>query len=211
MSLQLQKLLNKYFSCNLKEDGIIGSNSKEAIKGVKYKMQMPLISNTELFKKMQYYNINYEKFKNYFDTLYTDIYEFCQANNYDELALLSQFALETNYLYSIIPNSYNLGNVKAKECEKFISIKTHEFINNEKIYINDKFRKYNNYVEFLEHYDELISMDRYVKAYKNKNNVFLYFKGLYEGGYATDPDYVDKMLNIYNTLYTFYIAFWKGE
>lgn len=211
MSLELQRLINKYFDYNLVEDGILGSKSKQAIKEVKSKMLIPFMSTTELFTKLQYYNINHSKLKKYFDTLYVDIYEFCQLNDYDELALLSQFALETNYLYSIIPNSYNLGNIKARECEEFISVKTHEYINGEKVYITDKFRKYDSYTDFLEYYDKLISKERYVKAYINKSNPFLYFKGLYEGGYATDPNYVDKMLNIYNTLYTFYIAFWKGK
>lgn len=203
--LKIQQQLNKLFNTGLVEDGIYGKNTKIAIELGKAKLQQSGVSDDYFFNSLNYFYRNYNTFKDYFDTLYYEIEEFCEDKDYDPLILMAQFALETGYGKKIIPNSYNLGNIKAREGDPFIEIITHEYISGKKIKIKDKFKEYDSYYHFLVEYDNLVCKNaRYIKACKNKNNPYLYFKGLYEGGYATDIKYIDKNLFIYGKFYEFF-------
>ena len=56
--------------------------------------------------------------------------------------------------------------------------------------------KYKDPKHYLESYFDLIEKDpRYQEAYKNRKDPKKYLMGLKKGGYASDPDYVEKILN----------------
>ena len=212
MIKQLQKISNQYFGTNLKVDGINGAKTKKAIYNMKLVIQQTNINDKELYNKLMYYTSNYKKFTKYFDEVYDKIRVFASTYGYDAFSLLSQFALETGYGAGIIEGSYNLGNIKAKHGEPFVEVVTTEYYNNIETTIKDKFRKYEDYYDFLVHYHDLLqNTDRYTKAFKNRDNCYMFFRGLSEGGYATDPNYITKALNTYNILKIFYSAFYKNK
>lgn len=121
--------------------------------------------------------------------------------------LLAQAALETGWGKKIIQNengesSFNLFNIKANKSWNLetVSKKTLEYENG----VADKemasFKKYSNFFESFKDYIDLIkSHKRYQNAIDNATNPKAYLQGLYEGGYATDPQYVNKVFKIYNS------------
>lgn len=59
------------------------------------------------------------------------------------------------------------------------------------------FRKYKTFVEsFIDYGDFILNNPRYKKAVKFKNNPRKYIYELWKAGYATDPHYVRKVLDI---------------
>jgi flagellar protein FlgJ len=63
----------------------------------------------------------------------------------------------------------------------------------------DDFRAYNTYEESFQDFVRLVST-RYPSAWANRTNPFLFVRGLAQGGYATDPDYVNKLSSIIRSL-----------
>lgn len=54
--------------------------------------------------------------------------------------------------------------------------------------------KFNSPMEYLDYYDKMIQK-RFPNAYKVRNNPRKFIEELKKGGYATDPDYVEKVMN----------------
>ena len=118
--------------------------------------------------------------------------------------IASQAILETGWL-QYIPKDYetgetsnNLFGIKAfNEDIPYIRCFTHEFFNGKYISVLAKFRKYKNYEESFVDYGKLIlQADRYKKAVANKNNPKAYIYELWKAGYATSPDYPEKILRV---------------
>ena len=93
----------------------------------------------------------------------------------------------------------NLFGIKAGSSwdGKTINMRTAEYKGNSKYYINDDFRKYNNFSEsILDHGRFLNENSRY-----SKHGVFSVrtsseqAKALQKAGYATDPNYAQKLIN----------------
>lgn len=117
---------------------------------------------------------------------------------------ISQAILETGWGKASIGN--NIFGIKANASWKGKTqvVRTHEFINGKKIYVDAKFRDYNSIEESLEDRFRLLSNSRYKKVVQAKN----YKEGakeLYKAGYATDPQYANKLIRIIeqNKLYEF--------
>ena len=117
---------------------------------------------------------------------------------------IAQAILETGWGKASIGN--NLFGIKANASwkGKVQTVKTHEFINGKKVYIDAKFRDYNSIEESLEDRFKLLSNNRYKKVvqakdYKEAANE------IYKAGYATDPQYPQKLIQIIeqNKLYEY--------
>jgi len=93
--------------------------------------------------------------------------------------------------------SYNLFGIKGKGSNGFVEVYTHEYINGKKIRIIAKFRAYTSYTEsFMDYGNLILNNKRYKKAVANKNNPRAYIWELWKAGYATSPDYPQKILKI---------------
>ena len=76
------------------------------------------------------------------------------------------------------------------------SFKTHEFIQGEKVQVVDSFRKYSSLEEsFLDFGRFLNQNPRYALALQEKDPE-RFAKALQAAGYATDPEYADKLISI---------------
>lgn len=123
--------------------------------------------------------------------------------------LLAQSALETGWGKHVIhdrfgASSFNLFGIKAGDDwhGKVVSARTTEYVSGQPVTKYEKFRAYATFKESMTDYAGLISSDpRYVAAYKQKSDPLKYFNGLQLAGYASDPNYsnkINKILNIIN-------------
>ena len=114
----------------------------------------------------------------------------------------SQAILETGWL-KFIPKdidtgeiSYNLFGIKA-HTHPYIECMTHEDIRGVKVGVLAKFKKYRNYEESFIAYGKLIlESPRYKKAVAVKDDPREYIKEIWKAGYASDPNYVSKVIQI---------------
>lgn len=126
----------------------------------------------------------------------------------DPKLLLAQAALETGWGTKIakLPNgesSYNLFGIKAGNewGGKKASSKTIEYENGMAKRKTDWFRAYDNFAESLLDYANLMRNSiRYKASINNAHVPQLYTKALQEAGFATDPHYANKIMQIYNRL-----------
>lgn len=121
--------------------------------------------------------------------------------------LLAQAALETGWGRSLIKNrdgsnSFNLFNIKADKSwqGKQAQVSTLEFEQGIAKKVNAGFRSYRSYQESFRDYVDFIKTNpRYALALRKAGNAHQYIRELQHAGYATDPNYADKVMNIYQS------------
>ncbi len=124
----------------------------------------------------------------------------------DPKLLLAQVALETGWGKFVARDgegntSNNLFNIKAnaKGANEFVQAKTTEYMDGSVINITASFKKYPFVEESFNDYVSLIKgNERYATVLAHANDPTRYANELYHAGYATDPNYADKILAIYN-------------
>lgn len=127
--------------------------------------------------------------------------------------LLAQAALETGWGRSLIKNSngstsFNLFNIKADKAwqGKQAQMPTLEFEQGIAKKVNAGFRSYASFEESFRDYVDFIKTNpRYQTALKQVGNGERYLQELQQAGYATDPNYANKVMSIYrgNTMAEF--------
>lgn len=125
----------------------------------------------------------------------------------DANVIVAQAALETGWGKSVIKNeqgesSFNLFNIKA---DKFwrgnqVNKETLEFDGNVVKKEKAGFRSYASYAESFADYVEFIKTNpRYAKALTKVEKAEEYMQELQQAGYATDPNYADKVIRIFQS------------
>lgn len=115
--------------------------------------------------------------------------------------LLAQAALETGWGKHVIhnnkgENSHNLFNIKADSRwdGESVRVPTLEFKNGVAAKEQASFRQYNSYAESFNDYVNFIQDNpRYQKALTVASDVNAYATELQKAGYATDPNYAEKI------------------
>ncbi|MEN9596478.1 MAG: flagellar assembly peptidoglycan hydrolase FlgJ [Pseudomonadota bacterium] len=123
----------------------------------------------------------------------------------DPNALLAQAALESGWGNSLIKNadgsnSYNLFNIKADRSwrGKQAQVSALEFDQGIARRVSSGFRSYASFQESFNDYANFIKNNpRYDSAVTKTDNVGQYMRELQHAGYATDPNYADKVMHIY--------------
>jgi flagellum-specific peptidoglycan hydrolase FlgJ len=117
--------------------------------------------------------------------------------------MASQAILETGWLKSIPKDfntneiSNNLFGIKARKTMPYVFCYTHEYYDGVKVKTLARFRKYKNYEEsFIDYGNLILNNIRYKKAVEVKHNPRAYIEEIWKAGYATDPDYVSKVIQI---------------
>lgn len=122
-------------------------------------------------------------------------------------AILSQAALETGWGQHIIDkadgkSSHNLFNIKADSRwqGEHATTGTVEYRDGVAVKEQAQFRSYDNYQDsFNDYVDFLQTQPRYQNALKQTHDPEQFIEGLHKAGYATDPDYADKIKQIMNS------------
>ena len=130
-----------------------------------------------------------------------------QDSNLDPTLLVAQAALETGWGKFVIENeqgesSFNFFGIKADQRwgGESANTTTHEFIDGRKLVVKAPFRAYQSaedsfadYVKFIE------ESPRYQEAVAAAAEPEKYAQALQQAGYATDPNYADKIIRIKNS------------
>lgn len=130
--------------------------------------------------------------------------EASQASGIPSKFMLGQAALESGWGKRQIKGqdgsySYNLFGIKAGNDwnGKVAEAVTTEYINGVKHKRVEKFRAYDNYAESFKDFAKLmLDSPRYNQVIANLNNPTQYAKELQKAGYATDPNYAKKLVNV---------------
>ena len=116
--------------------------------------------------------------------------------------VIAQACLETGYGASQLMMKANaIFGIKAGLSwrGKVYSAKTKEVYNSKPITITDTFRAYNNLEESIEDFFNLICNNKRYQGAVHSNNFVECIHGIASGGYATDPSYANKIIQIINS------------
>jgi flagellar protein FlgJ len=133
--------------------------------------------------------------------------EAAQELGVDPKVIIAQAALETGWGRALVKNSdgsnsFNLFNIKADKSwqGKQAQVSTLEFDRGIAKKVNAGFRTYGSFQESLKDYVQLIkSNPRYGDALKQAGSAENYTRELQQAGYATDPNYANKIMSIYHS------------
>ena len=110
--------------------------------------------------------------------------------------LVAQDALESNWGKSSLAKDFNFGGIKAVKGTPFIEKETKEYSSKNGMHkTKSKFRKFNSLNDYVNYKIDLLSGKRY-QAFTGDPTQF--YHRIKAGGYATDPNYVAKLTNMYN-------------
>jgi len=122
----------------------------------------------------------------------------------DHRVLIAQSALETGWGQSILSDhagrsSHNLFNIKAGSYWEggTVGVTTLEFSNGIPRQQRARFRAYGSFAESFADYIALLkSQPRYAAALANADDPARFMRSLQQAGYATDPEYARKVLEL---------------
>ncbi|CAK2851755.1 Peptidoglycan hydrolase FlgJ [Vibrio crassostreae] len=121
----------------------------------------------------------------------------------DSSLLLAQAALETGWGSKMVKNSLgnsnNLFNIKADRSWKGdkVATQTLEFHGKTAVKESASFRSYSNFEDSFNDYVKFLNESpRYETALQHQGNSENFIKGIHQAGYATDPNYADKVLRV---------------
>ncbi|MEZ8724074.1 flagellar assembly peptidoglycan hydrolase FlgJ [Vibrio pomeroyi] len=121
----------------------------------------------------------------------------------DSSLLLAQAALETGWGSKMVKNSLgnsnNLFNIKADRSWKGdkVATQTLEFHGKTAVKESASFRSYSNFEDSFNDYVKFLNENpRYETALQHQGNSENFIKGIHQAGYATDPNYADKVLRV---------------
>ncbi|PSW07610.1 flagellar assembly peptidoglycan hydrolase FlgJ [Photobacterium lipolyticum] len=125
----------------------------------------------------------------------------------DPSVLIAQAALETGWGKKVIKNaagsSNNLFNIKADPRWSGSKVATNTLEFHQGIAVQEKaaFRSYDNYQDSFNDYVRFLNDNpRYSKALEQPAEPTHFIRNLHQAGYATDPNYSDKVINVMNTV-----------
>lgn len=111
---------------------------------------------------------------------------------------LAQLLLEsgTGSLSELATDCHNLFGVKGVGPAGYCLYSTGENYNGVDVTVNAKFRKYNTYAESFEDRAEILSGSWYKRCTKTAKTADDWAKAIRKCGYATDPNYPEKLISI---------------
>ena len=126
----------------------------------------------------------------------------------DPSVLVAQSALETGWGQHVLADSKgkssnNLFNIKADQqwTGEVVNTKSLEYRNGTFKPESSNFKNYDSLSESFSDYAKLIlTKERYQKAVESSESPEQYLKEIKDAGYATDPQYVEKILRIYKQI-----------
>lgn len=120
--------------------------------------------------------------------------------------ILSQAALETGWGQHVLSNakgetSFNLFNIKADSgwTGDFTTKNALEYRNGKALHEASRFRAYDSYQQSFDDYVQFLqTQPRYREALQHAGDPEAFVEHLHKAGYATDPQYSDKIKRIMN-------------
>ena len=112
---------------------------------------------------------------------------------------IAQAALESAWGQSqLSKKAYNLFGIKGTGPAGFVEMETLEVVKGQNVIVKARFRKYHDYAECLEDRAQILtSLSRY-RDVLDAGTAEEQCKALKDGGWATDPAYATKLIQIMN-------------
>ncbi|WP_162045834.1 flagellar assembly peptidoglycan hydrolase FlgJ [Vibrio taketomensis] len=121
----------------------------------------------------------------------------------DSSLLLAQAALETGWGQKMVANSRtssnNLFNIKADKSWSGERVATQTLEYHQGVPVQEKaaFRAYQDYEQSFNDYVRFLNENpRYTMALRHGGDSEQFIRGIHQAGYATDPQYADKVLRV---------------
>ncbi|MBY5922087.1 flagellar assembly peptidoglycan hydrolase FlgJ [Ferrimonas balearica] len=160
---------------------------------------------------------NFEGPEHFVRSLMPHAREAAQSLGVDPMLLIAQSALETGWGRKVLKDgegqsSHNLFNIKADnrwQGEK-TAINALEFESELPVMRRSNFRVYENLKASFDDYVEFVRQPRYRDALEASDSEG-YIRALHKAGYATDPQYADKIMQLFNGLMKQYTPFGLSE
>lgn len=120
---------------------------------------------------------------------------------------LAQAALESSWGKSA-PGNMLFGIKWSEKCGyDWQLLWTKEYINGNWVKVQAKFRKYESFAESIADHAKLLLNSRYAKV-RTAENYHEACNAIYQAGYATDPNYPDKLISL---IETYNLNRWDGR
>lgn len=118
--------------------------------------------------------------------------------------ILGQAALESGWGRGEIRHadgtpSHNLFGIKAGRGWQgaTVDVPTTEYVNGTAVKVVEKFRAYGSYADAFKDYANLLAANpRYAQVLNERSDPAAFARGLQQAGYATDPNYADKLTRV---------------
>ena len=188
------------------------SNELKSLPEINYSLPLPVRAEPENYQAQQQApvepdalkNIKFDGPEDFINKLRPIAEKYANQLGVNPSVLLAQAALETGWGNKIIPatkggSSHNLFGIKADKNWQGQSshVPTLEYKQDQFQRINADFRSYSSFEDsFSDYVDFIRSNQRYEEALKNVGNAEQYVHELQLAGYATDPEYANKIIQI---------------
>ena len=112
----------------------------------------------------------------------------------DPRVIIAQAALETGWGKHVKGN--NIMGIKSHGKEDGLMVQTHEVVDGKRIKVRDSFRQYDSYDESIADYGYFLQQNKRYKPMLQAATLRERVEALGKTGYATDPEYADKVMAI---------------
>lgn len=114
---------------------------------------------------------------------------------------LAQIILESSGKYeggltALAYKHNNLFGHKGTGSAGSVIMPTKEYQNGRMVTVNESFAKYASVGDSIERHGEYLTKSRYTQYTSKATTLQEYVQGIKDGNYATDPDYVSKIMNV---------------
>jgi flagellar protein FlgJ len=188
----------------LRNDGNLSSINRNTIVSTQ-KAQDAVLGNQPVKSFQSFKSAAFSDAQSFIETLYPAAQQAAEQLGLDPKALLAQAAIETGWGKHMIhntsgQNSHNLFGIKADRRWQGdrAMVDTIEFEQGVAATKKAPFRMYDSFSESMQDYVGFVKQNpRYEEAIKQTKSVESYFSELQKAGYATDPEYANKVIAVF--------------
>ncbi|MDB4279390.1 flagellar assembly peptidoglycan hydrolase FlgJ [Paraglaciecola sp.] len=190
----------------LRNDGNLSSINRNTIVSTQ-KSQEEILGNQPIKTFQSIKTAAFEDVESFIEQLYPAAQQAAEQLGIDPKALLAQAAIETGWGQFMIhntsgQNSHNLFGIKADRRWQGdrAMVNTIEFEQGVAATKKAPFRVYDSFADSMQDYVGFVKQNpRYEEAVKQSQSPRDYFSELQKAGYATDPDYANKVLSVFES------------
>ena len=201
---QLGKTSDGYMpSGALRNDGDLSSLNRHAMVSTQ-SAQQQVLTNETVNTYRSFKTAAFDDAQSFIEQLYPAAQQAAQQLGIDPKALLAQAAIETGWGQHMIhntsgQNSHNLFGIKADRGWQGARamVDTIEFEQGVAATKKAPFRVYDSFADSMQDYVGFVKHNsRYQEAVEHSQSPQQYFSELQKAGYATDPDYANKVMTV---------------
>ena len=188
----------------LRNDGNLSSINRNTISSTQ-KAQNEILGEQSIKTFQSFKTAAFENAQSFIEQLYPAAQKAAEQLGIDPKALLAQAAIETGWGQHMIhntsgENSHNLFGIKADRRWQGdrAMVDTIEFEKGVAATKKAPFRVYDSFADSMQDYVVFVKQNpRYDEAVNQSQSTLNYFSELQKAGYATDPEYANKVINVF--------------